>query len=149
MPARSVLPLIALAVGAFVLTSGKKAEAKAKVPPPGEPPLGEPIAPQVGPLQPGELPPSAPHSREIAALYTVRQDDLPIGVSKYYTGDPLRFKEMTYVSGPPIDLPAGDWFPGSVVRLPGSWQPFSKPLPGTGGKNPQPGPADQFPEAAA
>ena len=129
----SVLPALALILGVALLASPKTAKAATNGgggngggpgPGPGPGPGGtDPVGPGPGGVQP------PPHNNPVPALFTVRQDDIMSKLALYYTKDHLRFKEMQHVSGPPINKSTGAWFPGTVVSLPASWLPFSKPMP--------------------
>lgn len=154
MAKRGILPLLMLGAGVAVLTSSKKAKAEPKPTTPAPPDVGPEFPGGVTDQpQPLPLPPVfvVPNVLEVDAPHTIRKDDIPNKLAQYYTGDGSRFKELgalnpqlgklvtkTFTPPPmpgtgsvaPVSVTNYEgWQIGKQILLPGSWKPYSKPLP--------------------
>lgn len=93
-------------------------------------------------LVPGQPPPGIPPIEPPpmgTMLFTVRYEDRPYGLAKYYTDTGARFKELEPGNpqlGPMVTTGGisnyANWQAGLVITLPASWNPLSKPVPPTG-----------------
>lgn len=89
--------------------------------------------------------------------FVIRYGDIPSHIADYYTGQPMRWKELG-----PLNPQIGTvktvngvtnytkWIPGTEILIPASWNPLDKPLPaplggGGGGAAPSPAPTPAAP----
>lgn len=68
--------------------------------------------------------------------HIIRYGDIPSIMANYYTGDPLRFKELGPLNPQigPLKTVNGvtnyqNWRPGLEILIPKSWNPLDKPVP--------------------